>query len=168
MSKTVFLDRDGVINRAAERHCYITSWDEFEILPGVIRAVRQLNEAHYQVIVVTNQRGIARGIMTIADVKALHKTMCRVFDEEGAHIDEIYLCPHEEGECDCRKPGIGLFLQAEQNFKIDKSESWMIGDSESDVEAGKRYGIRTIQSGNLLQAVSQILGSTDISTEALI
>jgi histidinol-phosphate phosphatase family protein len=157
MSKTVFLDRDGVINRIVGPHCYVTSWDEFETLPGVVQAIKQLNEAHYQVIIVSNQRGIARGKMTLLDVTTLHETMCETFAKEGTRIDGIYLCPHEEGECTCRKPNIGLFLQAEQDFAIDKSESWMIGDSESDVEAGQRYGVKTIQSSNLLQAVSQIL-----------
>jgi histidinol-phosphate phosphatase family domain/HAD-superfamily hydrolase, subfamily IIIA len=144
LGKTVFLDRDGVINACAKEHDYIKTWGEFRFLNGTIAAIRMLNEAGYQVIVVTNQRGVAQGLMTEQDVDYIHECMCRELAKQGGHIDAIYVCPHEKGKCTCRKPQTGLFLQAERRFRIDKSFSWMIGDSESDMEAGKRYGVKTI------------------------
>ena len=160
MYKAVFLDRDGLINRQAPEHDYIKSWAEFEFLPGVAESIHKLNEAGYLVLVVTNQRGVARGMMSMAAVDEIHKAMRRELDMAGAHIEKVYVCPHEEGKCNCRKPDIGLFLQAEQDFEIDKQHSWMIGDSDSDVEAGRRYGVRTIKTVSLPFAARQILGTT--------
>ena len=82
--------------------------------------------------------------MTMDDVYDIHRHMQEALKRAGAHVDDIYVCPHEEGTCQCRKPDIGLFLQAEQDFPIDKSHSYMVGDSESDIIAGKRYGVKTI------------------------
>lgn len=159
MYKTVFLDRDGLINQKAPEHDYIKSWEEFRFLPGVAEAIRRLNDAGYLVLVVTNQRGVARGMMSMSAVDEIHKAMCRALDEAGAHIEKVYVCPHEAGTCNCRKPDIGLFLQAERDFEIDRQHSWMVGDSDSDVEAGQRYGVRTIQTTSLPFAVMQILKS---------
>lgn len=148
--KTIFLDRDGVINLKALEGEYIKSWKEFHFLRGVIDAIRLLNENNYRVIIITNQRGIARHLMTMQDLHVIHSSMEEVLQRHGAHIDGIYVCPHEKGTCHCRKPDIGLFLQAEQDFPIDKSKSWMIGDSKSDIEAGRNYGIRTIAVANFI------------------
>lgn len=156
--KTVFLDRDGVINRQAPEHDYIKSWDEFQFLPKVSEAIRKLNDAGYLVLVVTNQRGVARGMLTMEDVNKIHEKMCLHLAKSGAVIRKVYVCPHEEGTCTCRKPDIGLFLQAEHDFDIDKKKSWMIGDSDSDVEAGRRYEIRTIKTDSLMSAVERLLG----------
>lgn len=157
--KVVFLDRDGLINQQAPEHDYIKSWTEFRFLPGVAEAIHQLNEAGYLVLVVTNQRGVARGLISMTAVDEIHKSMCRELDQNGAHIEKVYVCPHEEGTCNCRKPDIGLFLQAEQDFKIDKKHSWMVGDSDSDVKAGQNYGVRTIRTTSLPFAASQIHGT---------
>lgn len=159
MRKTVFLDRDGLINERAAPHQYITRWEDFRFLPGVPESIRTLNEAGYLVLVVTNQRGVASGIMTIEAVEDIHRQMCRSLVEAGAHIDRIYVCPHDVGQCTCRKPDIGLFLQAEKEFPIDKNCSWMVGDSDTDVEAGRRYGVRSIQTTSLPDAVAQILNA---------
>lgn len=148
--KTIFLDRDGVINLKALEGEYIKSWKEFHFLRGVIDAIRLLNDNNYRVIIITNQRGIARHLMTMQDLHVIHSSMEEVLQRHGAHIDGIYVCPHEKGTCHCRKPDIGLFLQAEQDFPIDKSKSWMIGDSKSDIEAGRNYGIRTIAVANFI------------------
>ena len=161
MRKTVFLDRDGLINVKAAPHRYITLWEDFRFLPGVPEAIRALNEAGYLVLVVTSQRGVARGMMTMEAVEDIHRNMCQALVEAGAHIDGIYVCPHNEGECHCRKPEIGLFLQAERDFPIDKAKSWMIGDSDTDTEAGRRYGVRTIQTAKLPDAVREILESDE-------
>ena len=157
MYKAVFLDRDGLINRQAPEHDYIKSWAEFEFLPGVAEAIHKLNEAGYLALVVTNQRGVARGMMSMAAVDEIHKAMRRELDKAGAHIEKVYVCPHESGTCNCRKPDIGLFLQAEQDFEIDKQHSWLVGDSDSDVEAGRIYGIKTIKTTSIISAAEIIL-----------
>lgn len=157
MRKAVFLDRDGVINEKAPEHDYIKSWNEFRFLPQAPEAIRMLNDSGYLVLVVTNQRGVARGMMTRGDVDEIHCKMCLELSKVGAQIDGIYVCPHDVGQCHCRKPDIGLFIKAEEDHPIDKSLSWMVGDSASDVEAGQRYGIRTIMTQNLQNAVSKIL-----------
>jgi D-glycero-D-manno-heptose 1,7-bisphosphate phosphatase len=135
MYKAVFLDRDGVINRKAPSEDeYITLWDEIEILPGVGQAIAWLNRLGFKVIVVTNQRGVAKGLVTIAQLELIHKRMCQHLARRGARIDGIYYCPHAlDPPCTCRKPKPGINLAV----------SWMIGDSEKDVEAGKRAGCRT-------------------------
>lgn len=153
------MDRDGLINRKAEPHRYITRRDDLVILPGVHEAIRSLNEAGYLVIVVTNQRGIAKGMMSMEDVKDLHDYLLEELAKKGAHIDGFYVCPHDVGQCNCRKPDIGLFLMAEEDFPIEKNGSWMIGDSESDVYAGERYGVRTLLTDDLRGATSIILSN---------
>lgn len=157
MRRAVFLDRDGLINRKAAEHDYVKCLNEFFFLPDVPEAIARLNRAGYLVFVVTNQRGIARGLMSAADLQSIHEKMCAELQSCGAHIDGIYVCPHDIGQCHCRKPDIGLFLQAERDFQIDKAGSWMVGDSDSDVEAGKRYGVQTIKTIDLPGAVKQIL-----------
>lgn len=168
--KTVFLDRDGVINVKAPEGDYIKSWSEFHFLPGAIEAIRLLNDHNWHVVIITNQRGIARQLMTMHDLNRIHFFLEEELQNHGAHVDGIYVCPHEKGTCHCRKPDIGLFLQAEQDFPVDKSKSWMIGDSQSDIEAGRNYGIRTIsvvnlnpladkQFPNLLSAVNFLINS---------
>ena len=157
LHKAVFLDRDGVINVQAAEHDYIKLWAEFTFLPGVPDAIRVLNQAGYLILVVTNQRGVARGMMSLADVDEIHRKMCQALEDAGARIDRVYVCPHDIGQCSCRKPDIGLFLQAEQDYDIDKTASWMVGDSKSDVEAGTRYGVRSILSNNLIEAANQII-----------
>ena len=148
--KTVFLDRDGVINEKAPEGDYIKSWSDFHFLPGTIEAIRLLNDHNWHVVIITNQRGIARHLMTMHDLNRIHFFLKEELQNHGAHVDGIYVCPHEKGTCHCRKPDIGLFLQAEQDFPIDKSKSWMIGDSKSDIEAGRNYGIRTIAVANFI------------------
>ena len=155
--KAVFLDRDGLINRQAAPHCYICRREDFAFLPGVPEAIRQLNEAGYLVLVVTNQRGVARGMLTPSQLEDVHRYMREELAKLGAHIDGIYVCPHDEGECDCRKPGIGLFLKAERDFSIDRARSWMVGDSATDAEAGEHYGVRSLLTDDLPQAVETIL-----------
>lgn len=161
MRKAVFLDRDGVINRCPPPHEYVKTRQELVLLPGAAEAIRALNELGYLVLVVTNQRGVARGLMTMSDVDDIHRYMCDELGQSGAHIDKIYVCPHDDGQCTCRKPNIGLFLQAEQDYEIDKAASWMIGDSASDIEAGQRYGVRTILTSELRQAVDVLTAGRD-------
>jgi D-glycero-D-manno-heptose 1,7-bisphosphate phosphatase len=143
--RTVFLDRDGVINRKMPEGRYVTSWHEIEFLSGVVEAIRRLNEAGVRVLVVSNQRCIALGICTRAEVDRIHKKMLESLRDQGARIDQVYLCEHDRGVCDCRKPRTGLFLQALADFpQIEAATSVMIGDSFSDIEFGHRAGMRTI------------------------
>jgi D-glycero-D-manno-heptose 1,7-bisphosphate phosphatase len=155
--KTAFLDRDGTINVKAPGGAYVESVDGFRYLPGAEEAVRLLAGAGWLVIVLTNQRGIALGRMSRAAVDEIHDRL-RLLP-----VDGIYVCPHGEGECDCRKPGTGLFQQAKADFPdIDFARSVMIGDSRRDMEAGERAGCLTVLVGepplpSLLEAVKRLL-----------
>ncbi len=141
----IFLDRDGVINRKRPEGDYVKCWEEFEFLPQAKDALRFLTRAGYRVIVVTNQRGIARGLMMEHDVDRVHGRMMAELTRAGAEITAIYYCPHEEGQCGCRKPRPGLFWRAKHDFPdIDFTRSLMIGDSLSDMEVGARLGCRSI------------------------
>jgi D-glycero-D-manno-heptose 1,7-bisphosphate phosphatase len=142
---TVFLDRDGVLNRKLPEGSYIASWEDFHLLPGVPRAIYHLNRAGIRVLVVSNQRGIALGLHTAADVLAIHAKLQALLQQSGAHIDALYFCPHDTGQCDCRKPLPGLFHQAVAEFPdIAADTSAMIGDSLSDIEFGHLLGMRTV------------------------
>ena len=146
MNSAVFLDRDGVINRKAIEGEYITSWEEMELLPGVAEGIALLNRAGFCVIVVTNQRCVAKGLISEADLQDMHSRMREVLARDGAVIDAIYHCPHDlESQCRCRKPAPGMLLEAAKSRSIDLASSWMIGDSDSDIEAGKSAGCRTIR-----------------------
>lgn len=174
MDRAVFLDRDGVINRKAPEGLYVIRWDEMHLLPGVVPAVAELNHAGFRVIVVTNQRCVAKGLITVADLDSMHQRMCETLAASGARIDAVYYCPHEEElSCGCRKPAPGMLLDAASRHKIDLRASWMIGDSEADVQAGRSAGCKTallasIETSNagadlvarsLLDAVRQIVKS---------
>ena len=151
--KIVFFDIDGVINKQAPVHDYIKTSFEFQMLPRAADAVKLLKQAGFLVVVVTNQRGIAQGIMSESDLDAIHRKMRKILADSGTMIDGIYVCPHEAGTCNCRKPEIGLFIMAENDLgKVDKLSSWMVGDGESDIEAGRRYGVSTILITDILGA----------------
>jgi D-glycero-D-manno-heptose 1,7-bisphosphate phosphatase len=152
--KAIFIDRDGTINRYVG---FLKDISEMELLPGAAKAIRNINQSDYLAIVVTNQPVIARGEVTWEELREIHNKMETLLGKEGAYLDGIYVCPHhpDKGfdgeipnlkiECDCRKPKPGLLLQAAEDFNIDLEQSWMIGDRESDVEAGRAVGCRTIR-----------------------
>ena len=167
MNKAVFLDRDGVINRKARTEdAYVTRWDEMEILPGVEEAIVRLNQVDFRVIVVTNQRSVAKGLITARELDAIHQRMCEHLSNAGAKIDGVYYCPHElEPPCGCRKPQPGMLLEAARVHDIDLTASWMIGDSEKDVEAGKKAGCRTAR---LIEAGKSTDGSADVVASSLL
>lgn len=174
--KAIFLDRDGVINKYVG---FLTDIKDFVLEEGVIEAIRQINESEYLAIIVTNQPVIARGEVTFKQLQEIHNKMETLLGNAGVYIDAIYFCPHHphkgyQGEvtelkidCECRKPKPGMLLRAAEEYNIDLSESWMIGDSENDVLAGKNAGCKTMYIGdsnefsksakNLLQAVRLIL-----------
>ena len=143
--RTVFLDRDGILNEKMPEGQYVTRWEEFRVLPGVPEALRRLNDAGLRVIVVTNQRGIARGLYTLPMSRRSTRRFSRLLNGAGARIDAFFICPHDDGQCNCRKPLPGLFEQAVARFPdITAATSVMIGDSLSDIEFGRRLGMKTI------------------------
>jgi len=169
--KAIFLDRDGTINKYVG---FLRSPEQMELIPGVAEAIRMINESGYLAIVVTNQPVIARGEVTIDGLDEIHKKMETLLGKEGAYIDGLYYCPHHpdkgfEGEipelkidCDCRKPKPGMLLKAAEDFNIDLSQSYMIGDSDLDKVAGKNAGcnaikINTDDKGCLLNVVTGII-----------
>lgn len=184
MNKAVFLDRDGVINeKAPTEDEYVTSWEEMKILPGVAQGISLLNRAGFRVIVVSNQRSIAKGLITVAELESIHRRMCDELECAGATIDSIYYCPHElQPPCACRKPEPGMLLEAARAHEIDLTISWMIGDSDKDVKAGRKAGCRTariVRTNNtetagadivarcLLDAVQQILSVEGLGEEVI-
>jgi D-glycero-D-manno-heptose 1,7-bisphosphate phosphatase len=141
----VFLDRDGVINQKLPEGRFVTSADEFQPLPGVHEAIAKLNAAGMLVFVVSNQRGIALGLYTAADVLDIHAEFQAELSAHNAHVDAFYFCPHDKADCDCRKPLPGLFNQAQAEFpNISAESSAIIGDSWSDIEFGRRLGMLTV------------------------
>jgi D-glycero-D-manno-heptose 1,7-bisphosphate phosphatase len=143
--RTVFLDRDGVLNRKLPEGRYVSSPDLFQPLPGVPAAIARLNRAGIRVLVVTNQRGISLGHYTVADVKAVHTAFEKALAAHGAHVDAFYFCPHDKEQCNCRKPLPGLYRHALKDFPdVSGQSSAMVGDSWSDIEFGRRLGMMTV------------------------
>ncbi len=143
--ETIFLDRDGVINQKLPEGEYVSSWERFALLPGVVEAIAALKQAGLRVIVVTNQRGVALGRYTIADVEAIHARLQAELAKHGAKVDAFYFCPHDKKQCQCRKPLSGMFEQARTEFPgMVAASSVMVGDSLSDIEFGRALGMRTI------------------------
>jgi D-glycero-D-manno-heptose 1,7-bisphosphate phosphatase len=146
---TAFLDRDGTINRPPPAGDYVRAPEGMRLIPGASDAVRRLNEAGWRTVIVTNQRGIARGLMSEGDLERVHERLIELLSEGGATIDRIYHCPHEEGSCACRKPRTGLLQRArDDDPEITFERAVLIGDSQSDVDAGRSAGIRTVSIGS--------------------
>ena len=149
--KAIFLDRDGTINK---KNGFITKTEQFELIDGVANAIKRINESNYLAVVVTNQPVIARGDCDFSDLDLIHQKLETELGKSGAYLDAIYICPHHtdkgfEGErpeykcnCECRKPKPGMLLQAAKDLNIDLSKSYMIGDSENDILAGKNAGCK--------------------------
>lgn len=150
--RAIFLDRDGTINKYVG---FLSDIDRFELLPGTANAVKKINNSGYLAIVITNQPVVARGEVTFDELDEIHKKMQTLLGNEGAYLDGIYFCPHHPhkgfpGEvpelkidCECRKPKPGMLLKAAENYNIDLSKSWMVGDGENDIGAGKNAGCMT-------------------------
>ena len=149
--KAIFLDRDGTINIYKG---FLTKEEDFELIPGVTEAIKLINRSGYLAIIVSNQPIIARGDCTFEELQTIHDKMETLLGKEGAFVDAIYYCPHHtdkgfEGErpeykfdCDCRKPKPGLLLQAAKDWNIDLAKSYMIGDTDRDIEAGDNAGCK--------------------------
>ncbi len=167
--RAVFLDRDGTINKYVG---FLRDIGEMELLPGAAEAIQMIDRSGYLAIVVTNQPVIARGEVTWDELDDIHRKLETLLGREGAYVDDIFVCPHHPDrgfagerpeykiDCDCRKPKPGLLLQAAEKYNIDLAESWMVGDSDSDIQAGEAAGCRTVKLGGgmtLLDAVKVIL-----------
>lgn len=151
--KAIFLDRDGTINKYVG---FLRSIDQFELIPGVAEAIKRINASGYLCIVVTNQPVIARGEVTVEELDIIHKKMETELGFAGAYVDGLYYCPHHphkgyEGEvpelkidCDCRKPKPGMLTKAAEEYNVDLEQSYMVGDGENDIKAGKAAGCKTV------------------------
>ncbi|MCP4441697.1 MAG: HAD family hydrolase [Aureispira sp.] len=142
---TLFLDRDGVINTRIVGS-YVRNWGEFEFMKGALEAMPIFKARFEQVLVATNQQGIAKGLMTAADLEKVHEQMLQTIAKAGGKIEKAYYCPlHERENPHCRKPNSGMAEQAKKDFpNIDFTKSIMVGDSPSDIEFGHRLGMKTV------------------------
>jgi D-glycero-D-manno-heptose 1,7-bisphosphate phosphatase len=159
--RVVFLDRDGVINDNSQIQ-YVSEWEEFKFLPDTAKAIKCLNDNKIKVILITNQSGINRGLLTHEKLDDIHEKMVSELSRAGARIDDIFYCPHRPDEnCSCRKPRTGLLEKAREKYGMDFNHSWFIGDTESDVLAGEKAGCRTYllkRGESLFSAVKKVLG----------
>ena len=158
---TLFLDRDGVINKKLDGK-YVRNWEEFTFIPNVLNYISKLSQLFNRIIIITNQQGIRKGLMSENDLLFLHQKMLNEIEKVGGKINKIYFCPHlETDNCNCRKPRIGMIEKAIKDFpSINIKKSYLIGDSSSDIEAGKRAGLHTVKVDNnftLNNWVNQIL-----------
>jgi len=142
-NRAIFLDRDGVINIDKQ---YVSKIEDFEFTEGIFELLNYFQDLGYILIIITNQSGIGRGYYTLQDFQTLTKWKLSRLSDEGITIHEVYYCPHSpESECSCRKPSPEMLLRAKEKYDIDMQNSWMIGDKQSDIEAGKRAGVgRTV------------------------
>lgn len=144
--KAIFLDRDGVINR---NFGYVHKIEDFEFLPGVLEALKDLAETDYKILVITNQSGIGRGYYEEKQMHSLNDYMVEKIEKAGGRIDKIYFCPHRpDEECDCRKPNTAMIEKAEKDFELNLKECFLVGDKETDVETGLKKGLKTVKIGD--------------------
>ena len=170
--KTIFLDRDGVINKEVN---YLHKIDEFEFIDGIIKTCLYFQNLGYKIIIITNQSGISRGYYTESDYQKLTQWMLEQFQYKNVNILDVFHCPHgPESTCDCRKPKPGMFLKAKAKHNIDMKNSWMIGDKEVDVTAANASGIKStilVRSGHKIDEsnsnASYILDSIEQSKQVI-
>ena len=149
--KTIFLDRDGVINTEVG---YLSRVTDFKFIKGVFDACLYFQKLNYKIIIISNQSGIARGYFNENDYLKLTEWMLGQFNNNGIKILDTFYCPHDpKSHCECRKPKPGMFLEAKKQYNIDMKNSWMIGDSESDIKSANAAGIFNtilVRSGHLI------------------
>jgi histidinol-phosphate phosphatase family protein len=170
LSRAVFLDRDGVLTR--DRQDYVKTPEELEILPGIDGPLREIRNRGFQIVIVTNQSAVGRGLASREEMSRIHEKLRVELAKKGCSVDAIYYCPHRpEERCSCRKPEPGLILEAARDLGIDVPSSWMIGDKEIDLEAARRagcHGFRVQTNGNGLgEAVQAILTAENLQANGL-
>lgn len=164
MKKAIFLDRDGVINEVlSDRVKFVNTPADFHLLDGVGEAIRRLNEAAYQIFVVTNQGGIGLGYMKAEDLISIHEKMYADLAIYGAKIDDLMYCPHKpKAGCSCRKPHPQMLVQLAKKHKINVANSYMIGDRAPDMKAGQYAGTKTVLVGNRKEDVEADMSFPDL------
>jgi len=153
---TLFLDRDGVINERIVGD-YVKSWNEFKFIDGVLSSMKKFNRIFGHIVVVTNQQGIGKGLMTADDLDKIHSNMITEINKWGGHVDKVYYCPDlADSQSFMRKPQIGMAIQAARDFTgIDLNKAVMVGDSTSDMEFGRNAGMITVLAGNKQEGIMQ-------------
>jgi len=160
--KTIFLDRDGVINKEVG---YLHKIEDFIFIDGVFEACLFFQKLDYQIIIVSNQSGIARGYFSLFDYKKLTKWMLYKFSKQNISILDTFFCPHSpKSKCRCRKPRPGMIIDAMNKYNIDLAKSWMIGDKETDIEAANLAGI----SNTILLRSGHLINETDSKSKHII
>lgn len=148
----IFFDRDGVINVKQPEGQYVLSWQQFVWIPEAIDWIRLFNALGYLVIVVTNQRCVAKGLISHQELDLIHDRMVAELADLGAVVDDVFACPHEANACDCRKPSPGMIHAANEKWDVDLVKSMMIGDSESDRQLAVNCGLKFVgvQNGKIM------------------
>lgn len=163
--RAIFLDRDGTINAGVPKYERVDSIDKVELLNNSVKGLGLLATLDYINLFITNQAGLAEGLITQADFDAINDEVLRQIAPSGIQISETYICPHGEGsECDCRKPKPGLLLRAAAKYDIDLQNSWMIGDRLTDIQTGINAGTKTIlvQTGAIMEAPEATFVAEDL------
>ncbi len=163
--KAIFLDRDGTINAGIPKYERVDSVDKVEILPNSVAGLSKLAELDYMIFFVTNQAGLAEGLISQSDFDAINNEVLKQTAQSGITVTKTYVCPHGDGStCDCRKPKPGLLLQAAAEYDIDLSASWMIGDRLTDIHTGINAGTKTVlvQTGSILEAPEATYVAADL------
>ncbi len=163
MRRCFFFDRDGIVNESPGPGQYVERWEDFHLIPGFVSVLRRVTALGFASVVVTNQRCVALGRLTVGELEKIHDRFRSLLrDQHGLELTDLLYCPHDQGVCDCRKPKPGMLLEAARRHGLDLSASWMVGDSPTDVEAGQAAGCRTIWVG--MEGVS---GSATVSVTSL-
>ncbi len=163
MNKAFFIDRDGVVN-SDEGHYYVYKIQDFSFNDDITDALAEIRSKGYKLVLITNQGGVAKGEYCVKEVEELHNYMQEKLAAKNADFDAIYYCPHhsEISDCDCRKPKPGMILQACLDLNIDPAISYLIGDSDRDIQAGKAAGVKTCikvqKNTSILEVVRRLLG----------
>jgi len=161
LHKTIFLDRDGVINK--ERSDYVKTVEELEIFPYVAKFIKNLKDGGFLIVVITNQSGINRGLTTHENIQKIHFNIQDHLRKNGTFVDSFYYCPHKPDEnCECRKPKTGLLIKAIKDLNIDLKSSWLLGDDDTDMKAASLVGCKSIKISSehdFRKAVNLILNS---------
>lgn len=145
---TVLLDRDGVINRRIENG-YVSSWEQWGFLPGALEGLRLLRENGFRTLVVSNQAGVGKGLVSESRLRAITARFLKEVEKHGGRIQKVYYCTHRQEEaCECRKPRPGLLIKAQKEFRFHFADAFMVGDSENDLRAAREVGCRAILISN--------------------